>query len=152
MALCTFLKFQKLQMNCTWIQFKRLLLLSLESVNVLNNFSKKNEKQSNPCNRPCRPVGLWYVEDPTFSIQSGGSTNVSLTLRPLFALQELPWCSFLLETIVWLEGSGKLNEEVRDLIVNWTRDLLACSIVPQRTSLPRVPNNFHSKMKCAYFM
>jgi hypothetical protein len=38
---------------------------------------------------------------------------------------------------VWLEGLGKLKNI--DLIGTRTRDLLACSIVPQPTALPRAP-------------
>jgi hypothetical protein len=39
--------------------------------------------------------------------------------------------------IVRLEGLGQLK--TNDLIRNWTRDLPACSIVPQPTTLPRTP-------------
>jgi hypothetical protein len=37
-----------------------------------------------------------------------------------------------------LEGLGKLKNSV-DLVGNLTRDLPACSIVPQPTTLPRAP-------------
>jgi hypothetical protein len=67
------------------------------------------------------------VEDPTFSeIQlTDGGKVVSPTRRPLF-------------TIVRLEGLGKLKKKS---ILSGTRtgDLLACSIVPQPTTLPRAP-------------
>jgi hypothetical protein len=33
----------------------------------------KSKKQSYPCNRPWRPVGLWDVKDPTLSRQSAHS-------------------------------------------------------------------------------
>jgi hypothetical protein len=38
--------------------------------------------------------------------------------------------------IVLLEGLGQLKKS-KNLIGNWNRDLPACSIVPQRTTLPR---------------
>jgi hypothetical protein len=38
-------------------------------------------------------------------------------------------------------GRNRPIEKSNDLIGNRTRDLPACSIVPQRTTLPRVP--FH---------
>jgi hypothetical protein len=40
---------------------------------------------------------------------------------------------------VRLEGFGKLKKS-NNLIGNGTRDLLACSIVPQPTTLSRAPN------------
>jgi hypothetical protein len=44
---------------------------------------------------------------------------------------------------MWLEGLGTLKIFVH-LIVNWTRDLPACSIVPQPTTLPRCDENVTS--------
>jgi hypothetical protein len=62
------------------------------------------------------------------------------TSHPL-ALQEDSWYSFLLEAVLapepQLEGLGKLKK-YSYLIRNHTHDLLACSIVPQQTTLPRV--------------
>jgi hypothetical protein len=43
-----------------------------------------------------------------------------------------------LRAVVRLEGLGKLKKS-SDFIGTWTRDLPACSIVPQPTTLPRVP-------------
>jgi hypothetical protein len=48
---------------------------------------------------PCRTIGLWDVEDPTFSgpgLTDGGEV-VSLTRRPRFTSKEDSWYSFLLE-------------------------------------------------------
>jgi hypothetical protein len=42
--------------------------------------------------------------------------------------------------IVRLEGLGQLKKKSNELIGNWTRDLPACSIVPQPTTLPRAPS------------
>jgi hypothetical protein len=66
------------------------------------------------------------------------------TLAALYP-QEDSWNSFLLEaestprTIVWLEGLGKLKKI--NLIGTLSRNLLACSIVPQPTMLPRAPSS-----------
>jgi hypothetical protein len=69
----------------------------------------------------------------------------NLTRRPAaFTTHEDSWCSFLLRgwvdpsAIVRLEGLGKLKKS-NDLIGNRTRDLPACSILPQTTTLPRAP-------------
>jgi hypothetical protein len=69
---------------------------------------------------------------------------VSLTHRQRFAPQEDFWHSFPLEAvdsraILWLEGLGQLRK-FNDLIGNRTRDLPACSTVPQPTALQRAPN------------
>jgi hypothetical protein len=50
--------------------------------------------------------------------------------------------------IVRLEGLGKLKKKSNDLIGNQTRDLPACSIVPQPTTLPRAPNNNNNIFTC----
>jgi hypothetical protein len=44
-------------------------------------------------------------------------------------------------TIVRLQGLGKLKKS-NDLIGNRTSDLLAFSIVPQPTTIPRAPNEY----------
>jgi hypothetical protein len=44
---------------------------------------------------------------------------------------------------VLLEGLGKLKNP-NDLIGNRTRDLPACSIVPQQTTLPRAPEHTYN--------
>jgi hypothetical protein len=54
----------------------------------------------NPVNRPWRPVGLWDVEVPTFSLDdrlSDGGKFVSLTRRPPLTLQDDSRYSFLSE-------------------------------------------------------
>jgi hypothetical protein len=40
---------------------------------------------------------------------------------------------------VWLEGLGKLKKKCNDFIGNRNRELPACNIVPQQTTLPRAP-------------
>jgi hypothetical protein len=104
-------------------------------------------KKSCFCNRPWRPIVLWDVEDPTFSLDSrltDGGKVFSLTRRPPFTPQEDSSYSFLLRgwvdsrAIVRLKGLGKLKKI--HLIGTRTRDLPVCSIVPQPTTLPRGPN------------
>jgi hypothetical protein len=56
-------------------------------------------RYSYPCNRLWRPIGLWDVEAPTFSLDNwftDGGKVVSLTHRPPFTTQEDSWYSFLL--------------------------------------------------------
>jgi hypothetical protein len=90
---------------------------------------------------------LGDVEAPTFSLDNqltDGGEAVSLTRRPPFN----PPRRFLVfisargrvdtRAIVQLEGLGQLKTST-DVIVNRTRDLPACSIVPQPTTLPRAP-------------
>jgi hypothetical protein len=55
-----------------------------------------------------------------------GGEIVSLTRRPHLYPQEDSWYPFLLEA-----GRVRSIEKFNDLIVNWTRDLPACSIVPR---------------------
>jgi hypothetical protein len=74
---------------------------------------------------------------------------MAVRLSALRAGRPLPqaesWCSFLLEA----ESSPGTAERIKtiaksnDLIENRTRDLPACSIVPQPTTLPRVSANSH---------
>jgi hypothetical protein len=49
------------------------------------------------CNRPWRPIGLWDVEAPTFSLDSrftDGCEVVSLALRPPFTPKKIPGTHF----------------------------------------------------------
>jgi hypothetical protein len=62
------------------------------------------KKGKYPCNRPRRPIGLWDVEAPTFSLDNrltDGGKVVSLTRWPPFTPQEDSWYSFLLEAEFW---------------------------------------------------
>jgi hypothetical protein len=64
--------------------------------------------------------------------------------RPLFTPHEGSWYSFLLEAELTPGAAGrigKLKKKYSDLIGNRTRDLPACSIVPQPTTLPRAKLN-----------
>jgi hypothetical protein len=58
-----------------------------------------DSSKSYPCNRPWRPIGLWDVEAPTFSIQSAHRWRWGCQPHAPAALytQEYSWYSFLLE-------------------------------------------------------
>jgi hypothetical protein len=62
---------------------------------------------------------------------------------PLYP-QEDSWYSFLLEAESnpgpYCAGRFRLIEKSNDLIGNRTRDLRACRLVPQPTTLPRAPS------------
>jgi hypothetical protein len=85
--------------------------------------------------RPWRPLGLREVEAPTFSdIQlTNGSKAVSPMRRPLFSPRKISGTHDP-RAIVRLEGLGKLKKSTSS--GTQTSDLLACSIVPQQTTLP----------------
>jgi hypothetical protein len=110
----------------------------------------KKKRKSYPCNRPWRPMGLSEVEAPIFSRQSahrwrwGCQSYAPVTFYP----QEDSWYSFLLEAAstpgpVWLEGLGQIG--------NRTRDLPACSIVPQPTMLSRATIMIRTKTVITFF-
>jgi hypothetical protein len=89
--------------------------------------------------KPYRPIGLWDVEAPTFSRQSNHRQECHC--QPYVpARRPLPPGRFLVlifEATMRLEGLGQLIKS-NDRHGNWTRDLLACSIVPQPTTLQMV--------------
>jgi hypothetical protein len=73
-----------------------------------------------------------------------GGEVVSLTRRPAALYpQEDSWYSFLLEaeSPQGHSAAGRIRsfEKSSDLVGNRTRDLPACSTVPEPTTLPRVP-------------
>jgi hypothetical protein len=73
-----------------------------------------------------------------------GGESVSPMRRLLFTLKENSWDSFLLEAELLQSHSaaGRIRsiEKSNELIVSRTRDLTACSIVSQPTTLPRATN------------
>jgi hypothetical protein len=50
-------------------------------------------------------------------------------------------------TIVWLQGLAKVTKRNSDFFGNRTRDLQACSLVPQLTTLPRATLTVKVKVK-----
>jgi hypothetical protein len=105
--------------------------------------------KSHPCNMPWRPIGLWDVEAPHFldTRLTDGGKFVSLTGRQPLTIHEDSLHSFLLEAEsisgpqCAAAGRIKSIEKSSDLIGNGTRDLPACSVMGQPTTLPRVPES-----------
>jgi hypothetical protein len=100
------------------------------------------KKQSYPCNRPWRPIGLWNVEGPTFSRKSAHRWRWDCQPQAPAALYPPGIFLVLISVRGWvdpratvrLEGLGQLKKI--HLIGTQTRDLPAFSIVPQPTTLP----------------
>jgi hypothetical protein len=98
------------------------------------------------CNRPWSPIRLRDVEAATFSRQSAHRWRWGCQLYAPAALY--PPGRFLVlisargwvdpRTKMWLEGLGELKIS-NELIRNRSRDLPACNIVRQPTTLPRCP-------------
>jgi hypothetical protein len=103
-------------------------------------------RYSYPCNKPWRPIGLWDVEAPIFSLDNrltDGDEVVSLTRRPPFTPRKIPGTHFCYRPS-GLQGhseAGRIRsiEKYNDPTGNRTGNLLACSIVPQLTTLPHAP-------------
>jgi hypothetical protein len=100
---------------------------------------KGKRRYSYPCNTPWRSIGLWDVEVPIFSLESrlrDGGKFVSLMQRPHITPQEESWHSFRLEAESH-SAAGRIRQIKKIYFIgNRTRDLLACNIVPQPTTLP----------------
>jgi hypothetical protein len=102
-----------------------------------NQFFAANETR----NRPWRPIRLWDVEASTFSRQMALRLWAPRAGRPL-SPRKIPGTQFRsrLSRPQGHSAAGRIRsiEKSNDLIGNQTRDLPACSIVPQPTTLPRV--------------
>jgi hypothetical protein len=85
-------------------------------------------------------MALWDVDAPTFSVDSrltDGGEVASLNAPPTLYLQKDSVYSFLFRQSQPQAGRIRSIEESSDLMRNRTRDLPACSIVSQPTTLPR---------------
>jgi hypothetical protein len=102
------------------------------------------KRQSYSCNRPWRPIGLWDVEDPTFSRQSAHRWRWGCQPYAPAALYP-PGIFLVLISVTGCVDSRAHSAAARirsiqksnDFIGNRTRDLPACSIA---TMLPRAPH------------
>jgi hypothetical protein len=94
-----------------------------------------------PCNRPGGPIGFWDVETPTLSRQSVHRWRWNCQAYAPAALypQTVSWYSFLLEAESPQDHSAAGRIRSTENIQNRNRDLPACSIVPQPTTLLRAP-------------
>jgi hypothetical protein len=138
--------------NISWIRAwevtampNRSVLTCIKCIYGYNSVSDnkamgKNKRENYACNKPWRPIGMWGVEAPTFSRQSahrwrwGCQPYAPAALYP----QEDSWYSFSGPHDHSVPGRIKSTEKSNDLIGNRTRDLPACRMVPQPTTLPRV--------------
>jgi hypothetical protein len=116
--------------------------LSTEGNNYIKTYIPDNCNKKKG-NRPWRPIGLQDVEAPTFCLDNRlthGGKVVSPTRQPPFIPQEDSWYSFLLEAELTQGHSAARRTrsiEKIHLIGTRSRNLLACSTVPQPTTLPR---------------
>jgi hypothetical protein len=122
---------------------------------ALSSEVKGKKTQSYPCNRPWRPIGLWDVETSTFFRQSahrwrwGCKPYAPAVLYPpgrfLVLISVRGWVDP--RVIVRLEGLGQLKNPVTPIGTR-TRDLPACSIVPQPTTLLHGPSELDDYDLC----
>jgi hypothetical protein len=108
---------------------------------LLYSVGKKEKKESYSNNRPWRPQGLRNVEAPTL-LTDGGEVVSRMRWLPALCPQEDSWYSFLLDAddprAIVAAGRIRSVEKFSDLIRNQTCNILACSILPQPTTPPRV--------------
>jgi hypothetical protein len=97
----------------------------------------KGGKVSYPCTRLWRPIGMWDIEAPTFSLDNrltDGGEVVSLTRRPSFTSRKIPGSHFS-QRLSRPEGHSaaerirSIEKKNNNIIGNRPRDLSACIIV-----------------------
>jgi hypothetical protein len=96
------------------------------------------------------PVFPWPSQSFTHSRLTDGGEVVSLMHRPPFSPRKIPGTHFCqrLSRPQGHSAAGRIRpiEKSSDLIENRTRDIPACCVVPQPTTLPRAP------VKCPMFI
>jgi hypothetical protein len=97
-----------------------------------------------PCNRPWSPIGLWDIEAPTFSRKSAHRWPWSCQPYAPAALYPSPtmipgthFCWSVCRPQGYSAAGWIRSIEESNDIGNRTRDLVACSIVPETSTLPR---------------
>jgi hypothetical protein len=120
--------------------------LDINNMHLNIFYFKLGSSKSCPCNGPWRPIGLSDVEAPTFSRQSAHRWQwICQPYAPaaLYTPRKIPGTHFCwrLSRPQGHNSAGRLRstEKSNDIIGNRTRDLPACSIVPQPTTLPCAP-------------
>jgi hypothetical protein len=75
-------------------------------------------KLSYPCNKPLRPIGLYDVEDPTFSRQWAlrGRLGCQPYMQAALYPQEHLLVLICVRATVRLGGLGKLKKKINDLM------------------------------------
>jgi hypothetical protein len=114
----------------------------------ISSRSVKSKSKGIPVTSRGGPYGCETLRFPHFldiRLRDGGEF-VSLTRWPPFTLKNIPDTHFVRgwvdpRAMMRLEGLGQLKKKSSDLIGTWTRNLLACRIVPERTTLPRAPSS-----------
>jgi hypothetical protein len=105
----------------------------------------KKKRYSYHCNRPWRSIRIWDSNLPRFlNNQLTDVGNVaSLKLQPSFTPRKIPGTHFCskLNRLQAQRPAERIRsiKKSNDLIINRTRHLLACSIVPQPTTLLLTP-------------
>ena len=109
--------------------------------------------KSNPITGLDRPWEFQEVEVPRFQDSQHMKVARLLALRTgrHYPPRKCSWCPFLLEAESPQYHSATrrimLMKNSSDTIGNWTRDLLACSAVPQPTALPHTPSTENGGQK-----
>jgi hypothetical protein len=82
---------------------------------------------------------------------TNGGETLSLTRWPPFTPRKIPGTHFCwrLSRAQGHSAAGRIRsiEKSSDLVENQTRNLLACTVVPQPTTPPRAPSKYYEQIK-----